>query len=146
LPSGRDAARPFRLDLASNLEDVASAGAAVRDYAAAVGLDAHGIDDLELATVEAANNIVIHGYRGATDRRYRLIITIAPGELHVALSDNGEGIAENLLAAPLPAWNAEAESGRGIAIIRACTDRIDYRRRRGRNRLLLVKRIATTAG
>ncbi len=146
MPSGPDWPPPFRLELASNLHDVATAGAAVRDYAADAGMHAHGIDDLELATVEAANNIIIHGYRGAADRRYRLIMTIVPGELHVALSDDGEGIPDDLITGPAPAWDPEAESGRGMAIIRACADRIEYRRRRGRNRLLLIKRLSTTAG
>jgi serine/threonine-protein kinase RsbW len=144
-----DHAAAVRLRLSSNLEAVALAGAAVRDFAGAAGLETSAIDDLELATVEAANNIVLHGYHGATDRRYALAINVARGEVRVVLSDSGEAIPPAVLAAPASAeWNLDDESGRGLAIIRACTDRMEYGRVRGRNRLLLAKRLppARTSG
>ncbi len=141
-PLAPDHATAVRLRLASNLEAVSLAGAAVRDFALAAGLETSAIDDLELATVEAANNIVLHGYGGASNRRYALAINVALGEVRVVLSDTGETIPEAVLSAPTTAeWNLEDESGRGLAIIRACTDRMEYSRVRGRNRMLLAKRL-----
>ncbi len=141
MPSGRDRRRRVRLRLASNLEDVALLGAAVRAFALEVALEPVAIDDLELASVEAANNIVIHGYAGASDRHYVAVIDVADGELRVSLSDDGEPIPKAALA-PTPAeWSLDGESRRGVAIMRVCTDRLEYGRVRGRNRLRLVKRL-----
>ncbi len=145
MPFGRDPARVVRLRLASRLEAVARAGEAVRAYALAAGLEADAAGDLELATVEAANNIVLHGYRGAADRRYALAIDVRAGEVRVALSDDGEAIPPAVLAAGPAEWSAEAESGRGLALIRACADRLEYGRFRGHNRLLLFKRLPEPA-
>ncbi len=99
------------------------------------------VEDMELASVEAANNIVLHGFRSMADRHYDVVIDIADGELRVSLSDDGEPIPPAALADTSTGWSLEAESSRGLAIIRACTDRQEYGRVRGRNRLRLVKRL-----
>ncbi len=133
-----------RLRLPSNLMDVARAASAVRDFALAAGLEASAIDDLELATVEAANNVVLHGYQGAADGRLAVILYAFADEVRVVLSDRGSPIPPSALAQTTVEWNLDDESGRGIALIRACTDRMEYTRRGGRNRLLLVKKLGAS--
>lgn len=134
------ASKVARRSLASKLEAVATAGDAVRDFARAAGLEIEAAQDLELATVEAANNIVVHGYKNTPDHRYSLSMAVRGSEVQILLSDGGEEIPAERFHDVSPEWSMEAESGRGWAIIRACTDRIEYCRVRGRNRLLLVKR------
>lgn len=131
----------MRLVMDSRLESVAAAGHAVRGYAVMAGLDIIAAGDLELAMVEAANNIIIHGFGGATDKRYSVSIETRDGEVQVTLSDNGTTIPAALLAADPAAWSLDAEASRGLAIMRACADRLEYRRARGRNLLLLGKRL-----
>jgi serine/threonine-protein kinase RsbW len=109
-------------------------------------MESCAVDDLELATVEAANNIVLHGYRGATNRRYAITLAAGGDAVRVVLSDHGEGIPEAALAQTSVEWNLDDESGRGIAIIRACTDQMEYCRAGGRNRMLLVKRLPPAQG
>jgi serine/threonine-protein kinase RsbW len=131
----------MRLRLPSNLLDVARAGAAVREFAQAAGLETSAIDDLELATVEAANNIILHGYHGADDRSYAVVIYAWANEVRVVLIDRGDRIPELVLAQTALEWNIDDESGRGMAIIKACTDRMEYTCLRGRSRMLLAKRL-----
>ncbi len=136
-----DLTRTRRLAMDGRLESVARAGNAVRVFSLAAGLDDTAAGDLELATVEAANNIIIHGFDGATEARYRLTIALRDGEVQVLLSDSAPAIPAAVLA-ETPDWRADTVSARGVAIMRACADRFEYRRRQGRNHLLLGKRLS----
>lgn len=132
--------RPIRLAMDGRLESVARAGHAVRDFGLAAGLDDTAAGDLELATVEAANNIILHGFEGAAALCYRVTIALRHGEVQVMLTDGGPAIPAGALDAPRQ-WDADPDASRGLAIMRACADRFEYRRSRGRNRLLLGKRL-----
>lgn len=124
------------------LDGVARAGHAVREFCLLAGLDETAAGDLELATVEAANNIIIHGYEGAGTAHYQVTIALRDNEVQVVLSDSAPSMPAEVLALVVE-WSADAPSARGVAIIRACTDRLEYRRRRGRNHLLLGKRLGS---
>lgn len=117
-------------------DGVRALAAALADALRELGTDeAMGVD-LELAVVEAANNIVEHG---RTERPMRLALAIEPGWLRVAIDDEGE--AFDPLSGPLPAVADDAVAGRGRAIIAALVDDAAYERRDGRNRLTLARRL-----
>ena len=144
LRSAPDQAKRVRLTLDSRLESVADAGAAVQAFALAAGLGETAASDLELAMVEAANNIILHGFAGAHDKRYTVEIRVSDDEVQVTLRDRGSAIPAAALAARVQPWSLEEEASRGLAIMRACADRFEYRRTGGYNRLVLAKRIPET--
>jgi serine/threonine-protein kinase RsbW len=121
----------------ADLEQIRSLASFVRDRAIAAGLSDEALADLELAVVEAANNIVLHGYAG--DRgSIRATAGLTENEFMVELSDDAIALPDPVFGDdPLPALTAE--SGRGLAIIAACVDRVAYRREGGRNYLTLFK-------
>ncbi|OAN56544.1 hypothetical protein A7Q26_18330 [Sphingobium sp. TCM1] len=94
--------------------------------------------DLELALVEAANNIVLHGYAGRSDGVIHLQVRLEDGAVTLKLSDDGAPMQKGLLSACRP-FSLEGESGRGIGIIQSCIDCIDYHSQNGVNHLTLVK-------
>lgn len=96
--------------------------------------------DLELAVVEAANNIVTHGYAGASEARYQAVIDVRGSYLEVALSDRGLPIPAARLDAN-PNMPCDSESGRGIGLIKACVDEFEYTSSGGVNRLILRRRL-----
>ncbi|WP_423142999.1 ATP-binding protein [Parablastomonas sp. CN1-191] len=117
----------------------------VRDLAAflreccnTAGVDEMSVFDLELAMVEAANNIVEHGYEETGGGVIRLAVEIARGEVALLLEDEGRPAPADLFAlcrtAPL-----DATEGRGLGIVRSCVDLADYSRAGSVNRLRLVK-------
>lgn len=140
MPFLPDSLPPLSLRLDSRLEAVADAGIAVRDYALAAGLTALEACDLELATVEAANNIIVHGYSQVPGRRFDIDVAVRDSEVQVVLTDEGRSIPAAALAAE-PQWDATAEASRGLAIMRTCADRLEYRCEGRENQLLLVKRL-----
>lgn len=97
--------------------------------------------DLELALVEAANNVVRHGYAGSGSGSLQLEMREVPGGVELALTDQGSPIpADRLHSIHSPAF--DSESGRGLALIAACTDRFGYTEGREGNRLVLFKALA----
>jgi serine/threonine-protein kinase RsbW len=109
---------------------------AVREAGVQARIGADALVDLELAVVEAANNIVIHGY-GATSGAIEMRIVAGDG-LQVELRDQGRPIPAEKLAESAAPFTL-CEGGRGLAIIRSCVDRFDYRSEGGTNRLTLFK-------
>jgi anti-sigma regulatory factor (Ser/Thr protein kinase) len=124
------------LRVSGRLETVAHLAALVREEAEASGLSGNAVLDIELAVAEAANNIVAHGYKGGPgDIELRVV---QDGGLRVELTDWGSPIPEGLLENP-PIADLGADHGRGLSIIRACVDRVDYTRGDGFNHLTLFK-------
>lgn len=102
------------------------------------GLSDGDMADLELALVEAANNVVEHGHPAGESGEITLDLYFGPTTTELVLSDCGRparpDLFEDLADMPL-----DALAGRGVGIIQACVDRIEYASADGRNRLSLVK-------
>lgn len=128
----------------ATLENVRLLADALRDWTAANGLTDVVGADLELAIVEAANNIVLHGTQGMKDQSIGLTIRRVADGVEVTLEDNGRSIPAGVLEAAIP-LDLGAESGRGMGLIAACTDRVDYFARPEGNRLVLFKAVPSEA-
>lgn len=120
---------------------------AVRDLAAFMQRHCgeHGISDeiamdLELALVEAANNVVAHGYAGEAEGSMSLEVTISTDALRLVLSDGGRPAPEGFFET-CKGMDLDSESGRGNGIIHACVDEIAYSSSKSGNRLELVRRL-----
>lgn len=112
-----------------------------RDWCEDAGLPEAARMDLELALVEAANNVVRHGYGGSGSGSLQFEMRKVPGGVELALTDQGLPIpASRLHSIHSPAF--DSESGRGLALIAACTDRFGYTEGREGNRLVLFKALA----
>ncbi len=126
------------ITIAATLEEVRRLTDRVRAFAEAHDSTEQVLIDLELAVAEAANNIVIHGYGGASGE-ITLQLSRPPEGLCIELLDSGAPIPAAMFDRTSPAPNG-AESGRGMAIIFACVDEIAYESADGINRLSLLKR------
>lgn len=129
------------LRVPARLEEVRTLAEGLRQACAAAGMGDDAAFELELAMVEAANNIVMHGSVGRDDTEIVMEVRLAPGAVEVALTDTGAPIPANVLDLPGEVSD-DSEHGRGIAIIRAFVDGIEYRSLDGVNRLLLRKALA----
>lgn len=129
------------LSFNATLEDVRLLAVAIQQFTERLDVPDVARADLELAVVEAANNIVLHGLPCAEGQTIGLAIRAVPGGIEVVLEDGGLAIPTHLLTSSHEP-GADAEGGRGIALILACTDRLDYTSSGGRNRLTLFKAVA----
>lgn len=138
MPHSRDL--PVALEVAADLLEVRRLAAFLRQSCAAAGVDEAVALDCELALVEAANNVVEHGYTGHAGGTMAVEIRAEKDRVNIILSDRGRPVPDDFFdhcrVVPL-----DAEGGRGCGIIRACVDEIAYSSQDGFNRLTMVKRL-----
>jgi serine/threonine-protein kinase RsbW len=108
------------LTLPRDEQTVSVARHIVRNAMEQVGVEETCVDDFELALSEACTNVLLHS--GPGDQYVvRLDMEGPIGVIRVI--DVGHGFdSAKLQAAPLP----EAERGRGLGLMRALVDRVDF--------------------
>ena len=108
-----------------------------RRFAEAAGIEAAIADRLAIVVEEWAANIVEHS---AAAPGSLIVLRIERAREGVRIAFTDAGVAFDLRAAEDTGPNAERGGGAGIALIRAWSEVEDYRRRGGRNRLVLRSR------
>ena len=130
----------------SSLEDIGPISEVVRSLAEAE-LGAEGAGDVELALVEAATNVVRHGY-GPEGGPIRIEASEIPNGVVVRISDWGRPIpGEALASAGLSRFDFDPanlfeipEGGMGLSLIASIMDEVTYRSDEGQNVLTLLRR------
>ena len=92
--------------------------------------------DCELALVEACNNAIEYAPPEARHLPIQVQAWCDHDQIEIKVTDHTPGFEWPRLKLP----NAEAESGRGLFLIRKLMDHSEYRRGEGQNVLLLRKR------
>lgn len=140
-PARPDHRTTLRLETACEFSAVRVAIAQVYDWLAAKGFPEAELGAWQLALIEAANNAV--KYADAAASALPVVIEISCGTqfIEARITDHTAGF-EWPVAAGLPA--KEAESGRGIYLIKSLTDSAQYFRSAGEN--ILTLRRARPAG
>lgn len=109
-----------------------------------ISVDENSIADVLLAATEACSNVVLHA--GPSVRAYTVGLTVDGTACRVEVTDVGRGLRALPERPSRPARPARIdalpESGRGIAIMRACMDEVTLRSAPGAGtRVVLAKRI-----
>ncbi len=90
------------------------------------------LSNLDLALTEACANVAKHAYGPDVSQKIQIHITTQTGKLiEIEISDWGQGVNYNDLAAELP--DAKAETGRGIPLMTSLCDQVTFCRKDGRN-------------
>ena len=90
-----------------------------------LGVDEESVYDLLLAATEACTNVLQHG--GREVRGYAVVTSLGAVGCQVEVADEGAGAAFRERERPEPPVTAIAqlpESGRGLAVMRACVDNV----------------------
>lgn len=122
-----------------------AAGEAIRDLCLTSGVDAGDASLVELAVVEALQNIIEHGYAGAPGRM-DVDAEVTVDRIHIEIRDTAPPLdPARVDAAPevdlFPPDRASLqERGRGLGIIRSVFDDVVFSRMAAGNRLTLTRR------
>ncbi|QIE43204.1 ATP-binding protein [Meridianimarinicoccus aquatilis] len=102
-------------------------------------LDPDRVVAFEIAISEALTNVVRHGMIGREDESVAIDLQPKDDGLVVVISETGTPVPPELIAniSDLDDLDQFAESGRGIALIKACADSLEYASENGINRLFL---------
>lgn len=101
-------------------------------------------DSLSIAVTEAVNNAIHHGNKLDKHKKVRVRFELFKGMTRVHVSDEGEGFDPRMLADPLRPENVLKDSGRGIFILRALMDEVQFCCSPLGTEVILVKRKSRT--
>ena len=119
-----------RLTMPARAEYLILARLALVGIAREAAMSEDVLADLKLAVTEACGNAVRHAY-AAEGGVVRVVYVVDPDAIEISVEDDGSGVAfEELPDDPL-AEDDLAESGMGLAIIRAVTDELVVTERPG---------------
>lgn len=137
----------FKLLIDSDLASVATVARAVRSVCAGM-FPVSDLDEIEIAVVEAINNVITHGYGGRRGRDVELQLCLRPEEAVIEIIDHAlpmqpgllTGIAEDPFQFNMADRASWPEGGRGLALMRLNMDHVAYCSESGENRLRLTKK------
>ncbi len=107
-----------------------------------LGVDEESVHDILLAATEACSNVIRHGGRQA--RQYTVVTSVGAVGCQVEVADEGVGVTAREPAARDPERQPPVarlrESGRGLAVMRACVDHVSLDSRPGRGTVVTMRK------
>ena len=112
---------PSRLELLSLLDRVSTL------LCERAGLGEDACTQVTLSVIEAGTNAIQHGSGGDTSRPVTAVFTLHPDRLEVSVHDQGPGFDLGAVSGDItsPEHLLDAR-GRGIFIMRACMDTVEF--------------------
>jgi serine/threonine-protein kinase RsbW len=92
---------------------------------------------VHLACEEALANALRHGNRHDPTKRVSLVSEVGPDGLRIEIEDEGPGFNPATVPDPTAPENLENESGRGLLLMRAYMDKVEFHGRG--NRVVLIR-------
>ncbi|TQN42171.1 serine/threonine-protein kinase RsbW [Blastococcus colisei] len=112
----------------------------VRQALQYLGVVASGIEEILLALSEACANVVQHA---GEHEEYQVDVTIDDHVCRISVLDDGDGF--DVAAADAARPGSPLDGGRGLVLMTALVDRLDFRETAdGRHGVLLEKRLVTS--
>lgn len=135
----------FTLD--SSLDSVNKLEQTAEQCAARAGFDEDTIPHIAMAVREAAVNAVLHGNAYDPNKHVTASFETTADSFIIRVSDQGPGLDPDAVPDPLAPENILRGSGRGIFLIRAFMDEVNFRQLHPGTELTLIKkRIPSKSG
>lgn len=114
------------LSISSSLDNLTT----VEDYVDMLCVNNHiskgHYGNIIIAVTEAVNNAITHGNKKDIDKKVFLRFMTAKEGLSIVVSDEGPGFNFDNLPDPTAPENLEMEHGRGVFLMRALADNIEF--------------------
>ena len=125
----RDQTRAKKITIASIPSEIARVENTILPVLDAKGYGERAIFAVKLSLEEALMNAIRHGNRLDSTKRVYVEFSVDDARAMLRVEDEGEGFVPRDVPDPTKDENLEATSGRGIALMRAYMDRVDYSER-----------------
>jgi len=117
---------------------------AVRDFVnklmREMGWNEEQSSELEIALYEVLMNVIEHSYKMVPDREVNISLEFTPKEIAIDVEDLGQPFDSTKISVPSDADSARNKAMIGKYLIKAFTDRIEYKNSaKGGNVLRIVK-------
>jgi serine/threonine-protein kinase RsbW len=128
------------LTLPSTLTSVDVVEAKAEEFAKRAGFDEDTASQIAMISREAAANAVLHGNKSDPAKHVRMGLTLTPEQLAISLADEGKGFDPSAVPDPLSPAGLLRPSGRGIFLMRAIMDEVNFRALSPGTEITLIKR------
>jgi len=125
--------------LDSSLDSVNKIEQTAEQCAQRAGFDEDTIPHIAMAVREAAVNAVLHGNAYDQNKHITASFETTSDALIIRITDQGPGLDPNSIPDPLAPENILRGSGRGIFLIRAFMDEVNFRQLHPGTELTLIK-------
>ena len=136
-----DAGR-VELTISNRLPELARVTAAVDALALSRSIPEDAVIDMKVALDDVLSNLIAYGFDAEAVHQIHVVLSAAEGSLEAQIKD--DGVAFDLLSAPVPAIDAPLEErpigGLGIHLVRSLMTELEYRQADGWNVLRMVRR------
>ncbi|HEX5284432.1 MAG TPA: ATP-binding protein [Bryocella sp.] len=127
------------LVLPSTLSTVETVEAKAAEYAEKAGFDEDTASQLAMVCREAAVNAVLHGNKKDPGKHVKARFTLTADALSIQIADQGGGFDPSDVPDPLSPEGLLRPSGRGIFLMRAIMDEVNFRQLSPGTEITLVK-------
>ncbi len=114
------------LRIPSRTEHLSIVNRVAEELAAQLSMSEDDRDAVATSVIEAATNAIQHGNRNDAAKTVTVRFVVSPGRLEVVVTDEGKGFDPSLVDDPLKPENLLRERGRGLFLIRAFMDDVQY--------------------
>jgi serine/threonine-protein kinase RsbW len=115
-------------DFASTLDSVDTAESLILESSEKAGFDEDELNKIGMSVRECMVNAVVHGNRYSANKKVHVSVYLYPEALSISIADEGEGFQLSDLPDPLAEENLLRHSGRGVFLIRAFMDDVQFRK------------------
>ncbi|UCG53450.1 MAG: ATP-binding protein [Candidatus Latescibacterota bacterium] len=116
----------MELIIPSDFKYLGAVDAAVQDLAREFSCAQKWIDDFSTALVEACTNAIEHGNKYGRKKRVRITVELNQRRIISRVHDQGKGFDFKKYLSHAPPPDPLSERGRGIMIMQAFTDQLNY--------------------
>lgn len=138
-------AKTVKMLIPSEIRFVDMAHAAAEKAAESAGCDEDAALNVGIAVREAVINAMTHGNGLDPALRVDLVFSIGPRGVRAKVKDHGRGFDPGAAPDPTSPENVLCTSGRGLLMMKAFCDEVDFRFREGQGmEVTLVKKVHST--
>ncbi|HSM85339.1 MAG TPA: ATP-binding protein [Candidatus Limnocylindrales bacterium] len=131
--------------LSSTLDTVNRAESMAAEAAAQAGFNEDDQSNIAMAVREATVNAVLHGNAYDPAKQVIIVYETTSDTLIIKITDQGQGLDPGHLPDPLAPENLMKGSGRGIFLIRAFMDEVQFRNTHPGTEITLIKHVGRDA-
>lgn len=128
------------LTLGSELASIDRIEQLAIDFAGRAGFDEDTAANIAMVAREAGANAVIHGNHYDTGKHVAATFEASADSILIRIADEGEGFDASTIPDPLAPENLLRSSGRGVFLMRAFMDEVNFRQLSPGTEITLVKR------
>lgn len=102
------------------------------------GMNPEKFNNLSLSFSEALSNSIIHGNKNDPNKKVKITVNVNDSKMVIIIKDEGKGFNIDSIPDPTKPENILKDSGRGIHIMRAFLDDLNYNFTDGGTETILV--------